>query len=438
MKLTAAEYERGFVRWDSRDPIELQPGVTDDPGTGHEWGALIKDPAGSKVTAPVRRYVGIRIRPLLGRIRLDGLRIRWERVQDNVIKTGVWLGDPRKKPIRLRHLPDLGTFHRLVVAPRFLGWTEDVVLRHGALIVRFVRGRLEIERTRDFDTVKVEPGQFIFEGGAAGTEQADGHLIDIVAPGANEREAELHARAVLGALALGVGDHVIGDVVSSEAYTATDRGQDGFVDIGVRVKVPRTLAPAELDRVDAFLGTLLQTDRLGRARTLSFRWFERGLRAEAPLDRVLSFFIAIETLVSANAKEHAPLPVEQRREPENLKMLEACKALGDAVLERLRNRLYGATIAERFAYFAESHGMADAIQTFRALVKVRNDAVHGDLVDVTREDANKVRDLLVRMLKADVGVAGALDWESHPAIYGMRTHFRFVDSDDTATDSSTA
>lgn len=70
--------------------------------------------------------------------------------------------------------------------------------------------------------------------------------------------------------------------------------------------------------------------------------------------------------------------------------------------------------------------MADAIPTFRDLVKVRNEAVHGDLVDVTRDHANGVQRLLVRMFKADVGITELLPWETHPAIYGMRTTFRFV------------
>ena len=426
MKLSAEEYAQGFVQWDSPDPIQVQPGVTDG-GREHEWGELLVDSGGSKVTTPARRYVSVRIRPLGRQVRFEGLRIRWERTEDEVLKTGIWHGDPRQSPIRLKHIPDFGTFHRLVVAPRFLDWTEDVVLRHGALVVRFVRGSLEVERTTDFDKVKVEPGHFVFEGGAAGTERATGHLIEIVAPGANERDAELRARAVLGALALGLGDHVIGDVVSSETYSATEHGQDGFVDIGVRVKVPRTFASAEIDRVDEYLGLLLRADRLSRARTLSFRWFERGLRAEAPLDRVLSMFIALETLVSAYSKEHSPLPVEQGRKPENLSILDACKALGGPVLERLRNRLAGATITERFAFFAESRGLGDTIATFRDLVKLRNDAVHGDLVDVTREDANKLEKLLLRMLKADVGITGTLECESHPAIYGMRMHFSLVD-----------
>jgi len=60
----------------------------------------------------------------------------------------------RSPSIKLSHIPNLGTFHRLVVGVTSLGWETDIAIRIGDLVVRFVSGQIHGERVQPMDTIE--------------------------------------------------------------------------------------------------------------------------------------------------------------------------------------------------------------------------------------------------------------------------------------------
>jgi hypothetical protein len=111
-------------------------------------------------------------------------------------------------------------------------------------------------------------------------------------------------------------------------------------------------------------------------------------RAEAPLDKLLSFFIGVETLVQAYAKLHTPLPIEQERKKDDDAIVSLAGQLGKKVRDRVARLIRGASIREQFAFFAGEHHLgSEDTSRFDTTKKVRDSAVHGDAVDVTYEIA---------------------------------------------------
>lgn len=157
-------------------------------------------------------------------------------------------------------------------------------------------------------------------------------------PGPTPQQAEQHAYAALGLLAVALGPNVIGGVVFSEPWEASPTEQLGAM-VAKGTAFARSTEAAEISAVDSLLARLTAGGPVARSVVISLRWYERGLRSTAPLDMLLSFFIGIETLVSAYAKANAPIPVEKVRAPENDAIIE--KVLGQKVIDRVSQRLRG-------------------------------------------------------------------------------------------------
>jgi hypothetical protein len=236
--------------------------------------------------------------------------MRLECVQNDVVITRIWHGIPDGAPVMLTHLPDYGTYHRLVVDAGTLGWDEDTVFRNDGILVRFVTGHVQGELTDQLKPAVSPEGNIALEGGQA-TAVATGRFIEVVASGKSPEHAELQGRALLGLLALALGQNVLGKVVFSEPWVAASEEQLGEA-VALGSEVPRQTQPAEFDEIDALIERVTHDGQMERVRIISLGWYERGFRAREPLEILLSFYIGLESLVAAFSKSSAPSgPVNQ-------------------------------------------------------------------------------------------------------------------------------
>lgn len=434
MRLTSKQYARGLLSWMPVEGLEMQIGTAENEGDPVTWSPPMRDPLGSPVEIDIGSVFQLRWN-MSGHepIVLAKMWTRLERVSKGVVITRYFHGLP-KKAVVLRHVPDYGIYHRLVVDAGTLNWDEDVVFREMGILVRFVTGSVEGEQATGLKAVVTEEGKPALQGDQ-GTVTATGRFIEIVTPGPSAQQAELHAFATLGLLALALGQNVLGRVVFSEPWDASPKEQRGDV-IATGTAFARKAEIAEVDFVDSLLDRLTRDGPTARARTISLRWYERGLRATEPLDMLLSFFIGVETLVAAYAKANAPIPVEIARKPENDEILEKIKTMGQKVMTRVSQRIRGASIRDQFDFYAQKHGLgAEATSRFDKAKRVRDNAVHGDEVDVTLEVGHEAEKLLRAMLKSDFDVTDELPWEKEPAVHGMRLTFTLVPADEVLSDA---
>lgn len=422
MLLTADEYERGLVTWRAQTGVTVELLTHDANGVPRSSGRL-RDPDGSvlpfKLVAPFSYRIGLdgeatRVEP--------GLWIKLERVNDGVLVTHVW---PTGQTFR--HVPDYSTYHRLVVDASSVDWPGDRVLRHLTLLIRFVTGKVECERTMPFGQMTEEAdGNFTLAGGGQETASLDGRFIDIVAPGATPQSAEVNARAVLGLLALIHGPGVLGPVVSSESYDVDEHGQRGRAVIPVAARAGRRIDEAEFEALDRSVDRLTVDGRVERARLLSLHWYERGLRSSDPGDAVLAFFVGIEALVTAYAAEASPLPVEIERRRTYDVLFQLAEPLGPDVVRRLQERLLGPSLTDQFAFYADRRGLGgDAVRTFREIKDIRDRMIHGDSVEVAPLSLGAADRLLRRMLKDQFELRAELAWEQLPSLLAVVLEFAF-------------
>lgn len=431
MKVSAAQYAQGFVIWTQIDGLTVRIGTHSSPDEPVRWSKPLTDPGGSLVSIPLGGSVQIRYDMAgTGPIEIAKLWVAIERVVNGVVLADVFHGFP-KKPVTIRHVPGYGPHHRLVVDAGTLDWDEDIVFREMGILVRFVTGEVEGERVGELKAKVDEEGRPTLEG-EQGTAKATGRFIEVVTPGRDAQRAEQHAFATLGLLALALGGNVLGKVVFSERWDASPVGQEGEA-VALGTSFARKAMHEEVDRVDELLFAMTVDGPVARARVISLRWYERGLRSTGPLDMLLSFFIGIETLVSAYAAANSPIPVEQDRSGENAAVLERLRALGTKVVSRVAARIRGRSLREEFAFYAQKHGLgAKDTSRFDKTKIVRDSAVHGDEVDVTLEVAHEAEQLLRAMLKSEFSIAEELPWEKQPRIQGMRLVFKLVPADPAA------
>lgn len=425
MRLSADQYARGLLSWTPIQGLEQQIGTATKKGDPIVWSEPMTNPEGSPVLIDIGEEFQLRWNlrshePIV----LAKMWTRLEQVVKGVVITRVFHGVPTKA-IMLRHVPDYGIYHRLVVDAGTLDWGEDVVFRELGILVRFVRGEVERERSEELRATVTEDGKPALEG-KQGTARATGRMIEIVTPGRDAQQAELHAHATLGLLALALGENVLGKIVFSEPWDVSPKEQRGHLH-ALGAAFARAADKSEIDRIDDLLLRLTTDEPLARARVISLRWYERGLRTTDPLDMLLSFFIGIETLVAANAKANAPIPVEIERKPENDAVVALVKDLGKKVSDRVADRLRGASIREEFAFYVQQRGLgATETSLFDKTKRVRDSAVHGDRIEVTVEIARDAEKLLRAMLKATFGLTTDLPWEKQTRVSGLKLNFQLV------------
>jgi hypothetical protein len=429
MRIKATDYARGYLTWTPIEGVSIEVGTAPGHASPKTWSGELTDPDGSLVPIDLQAVYTFKIR-LKGAgtsIPTAKFWILLERVEKSVVITrcftvaGVMV-------IALRHLPSYGTYHRLVVDASGLTWDEDLVFRELGILVRFVTGEIEVERTTKLKASVDEDGKPSLQMQQS-TERVSGRFIEVVTPGSSPEQAEDHAFATLGLLALILGPNVLGPVVSSEHWRAEPTGQDGIA-IATGAAFSRHGAASEFELTDELLFRITVDEPLGRARIIALRWYERAQRAEAPLDKLLSFFIGVETLVQAYATLHAPLPIEKQRKGEDDAIVELVGPLGKKVTDRVARLIRGASIREQFAFFASELKLgSEDTSRFDTTKKVRDSAVHGDAVDVTHKIAGDAEHLLRAMLKAAFEIDGSLGWEADPVIYALQNHFSLVPAD---------
>jgi hypothetical protein len=433
MRITATDYARGFLSWTPIEGVSIELGTAPDHTSPKIWSGELTDPTGSLVPIDLQAVYTFKIwlKGAGTSIPTPTFWIRLERVEEGVVITRCFHGTG-VLIIALRHLPNYGTYHRLVIDASSLTWDEDAVFRELGILVRFVTGEIEAERTTKLHASVDEHGKPSLQMQQR-TERVSGRFIEVVTPGSSPEQAEDHAFAALGLLALALGANVLGPLVASERWQAEPSGQDG-ISIATGAAFSRDAAASEFELVDELLFRMTVDEPLGRARIIALRWYERAQRAEAPLDKLLSFFIGVETLVQAYAKLHAPLPIEQQRKAEDDEIVKLVGPLGKKVSDRVARLIQGASIREQFAFFASELKLgSEDTSRFDTTKKVRDSAVHGDAVDVTHKIAGDAEHLLRAMLKAAFEIEGALGWEAHPVIYALQTHFSLVPAASVAT-----
>lgn len=425
MRLTAAQYSRGLVSWTPIAGVEIQVGTAPDALAPKQWTENLADPAGSLLLIDLQPVFTFRVW-LHGQavVNIPDFWIRLERLNQGVVITR-FIHGAGNPPVMLRHLPDYGTYHRLVVDRGSFSWDEDVVFRELGIMVRFVTGEIEIERVTNLHAAITDDGQLALDSEQS-TAKVNGRFLEVLTPGKTAQQAEQHAYATLGLLAVALGPNLLGAVVSSEPWEANPLEQLGTA-VATGAAFARAAAAPEFDVVGPLLVRMTVDEPMARARVISLRWYERGRRASAPLDKLLSFFIGVETLVTAFAKIHAPLPIEQERGKEDDAILALLKKLGKKIVGRVAQRIRGASLREQFAFYSEKHGLGAAgTGRFDKSKKVRDAAVHGDEVDVTFDVASDAEQLLRVMLKSDFEVGQELAWEAVPVVHEIRAHFALV------------
>lgn len=428
MRLAPEEYRRGILFWSISAKATFKTSTAPAPAQPPEWSVPLTDSNGSKVQSPPQRYIRLACdlddpsateRPFL---------VRWEREFNGAILTALWDGSLVHPGAKLMHIPNYGKFHRLVLATPYLGWAEDAVIRVADVAIRLIQGRVKGEKVEPLDEVEVGEGQVSITGRATGLAEAEGRFVEIVAPGESAETAEQLAYSIVGLLALCMGDHVVGEVVFSESYDASQSGQLGSLRIPVTARIPRQTETVELDTVDLILPFLLGDDRSARARTLALRWYEQAIRATSPLDELLSYFIGIETVVNAYAADHGPVAEAiDRRTRFDALLQRLSEEFDDETVGLVTQRLVQPTLMERFKLYVLRHGWEQfLVEHFRRLAGIRNDAFHGNPVHVDEEQTTQARDILIRLLKCELGLVGEMQWEKVPHISALTLEYELL------------
>lgn len=435
MKLLREEYERGLLRWEVEDPdvyeVSFATTTSASPselsGAPLEASSWLTDPSGSRVTSPPERYMRLGVRCNRPDAEAKIKWVIWEREQ----RTMLWKGNFSAPPRKLSFVPNVGTFHRLVTSVPDLGWPQDVVLRVGEVVIRFVVGVVHGERVTPMDKFEVtEDGKGHIVGGSVGATTVQGRFVEIVAPGASRVAAKERAWGILGLVALAVGDQAIGDTVFSESYEVTDQEQLGQLEIPVSAAIPFQAKESNIDTIDFLLPWILGDERRHRSRTLALRWYQKGLADTDPVDQFFAFFIGMETIVNSFAADHGPLPEVRERHDKFEAEIKVGPAITTEEKALLLQRLSEATLTERFRFYVQRHGLPkETVGEFRSLNQTRREAFHGSISHIDHGLVSSTRGLLLRLLKADLGLLGKVPAEETPLIRSLGLEYALLDDD---------
>lgn len=419
MKLTWAEYERGIVSWETREgSFAFAIESLSSDGIVHR-SAVLENAAGSLVSdlaGEQARFI-VHLRSPDG----DISKFRWEQADG----TSIWDGPPTGDRLALQHIPDYGTYHRLVLNAANCDWGQDAVVLFDQVRVRFVTGSVDGERAAPMDQVEVgEAGQFSITGEASGSATATGRFVDICAPGEDESSALENAWGVAGLVAFILGPASLGGVVFSEGYSAEPKRFSGSLAIPITAQSPYVADGDAADVLEDVLPALGEDTRHGRALRLAVRWYAKALRASDDEDSLFSHFIGVETILNAFAADRGPVPAESRRRELIAKSQSQLKKLLGSELDA--GRMAGASLFEKFKFYATEHDISgEWLHRFRALARTRNDAFHGDAANITAEQVRLARDLHVEILKLEFKIDRKFAWESVPRVGDFKIFYDY-------------
>jgi hypothetical protein len=301
---------------------------------------------------------------------------------------------------------------------------DDEAIRIGNIAVRFHSGELDGERGGSFKSVEVEPdGAIAVSTGWLGTEHRTGRFIEIVADGDTPEQARMRCSAITALLALVLGNSVLGEVIFDEDYSARPNElQAAFVDIPDYSTVPINVGKQHSDALNSAMNLFLEVDRHSKAVQLSLHWCERGFRSTDPVDQLICYFVAMESILGSFA---AGSSIKSYR---NQYLEELKDLLSDRFDESTRNKLcdslVNVSIRDRFSEYVTAKRIDEKwLAIFSNLATVRSKALHGSSSEVTADMALSARQLIILMLKVETKIDVSVPWEQGPLVLGARFHY---------------
>lgn len=410
MKLTVEQYERGILYWKVKGKLRVRTGST-SPGEPLRWSEWLRNPDGSLVQSPGHSDITVDVKADGPVDQRQPIQVRLERCEDGEIRAVLFESPDFRPSYPLSGIPNRGIFHRLVVAVDALDWPEDVVIRHGDVVVRLIAGEVSGEPPVDIARQEIQDNTIVVTSSVLRTVKHEGRFIEVVAPGDSPEAAEQLCRAVLGYVAVCIGEHAIAPVAFSQGTYTTPQAQ-----IWTATMPPfagrffQHATEAQTDAIDQRFSLLVSPGRSFSetqiAHQVALRLYERGVRDRDPLNSFLSFFFGIEALANAYADIHGPIPEKQAKKN---RVNELLKLLPQPVAKEtrgwLRNELHRTTLAENFKFFVDRHQWeVELLGRFQALKKLRDSTSHGRLPDVGIGQSEQAKALLIRMLKAEFGL----------------------------------
>lgn len=413
MPLTLDELWRGFLCWSDANHVVVisSPAANAPPGSTTDY---VVETSGS--VAPVRpsEEQWIRLVPSGLVTSPPASSVRWVALDDEgkAIVTRIWQ-DLTAPPIRLPFVPNLGFFHRLVVATPLLAISDSFALQADDLIVRYINGATIGERAPGVEHVEIASDGVSFETGRIGTVQVEGQFLEITAPGPTPAAAELAAFATLGFLAICLGDHAVGPIVFSTSFDASPERVQCTLRLGLPGLTPWPVEEVSIPAAEQHVADVRQVLANRPPIAIALRWYEQGIRSARPLDQLLGFFVGIEALIIGFCAEHGELPVTRERRERHKEFLEEVAGKVTAAdLNSIRSRLLEPSLLDLFRFFAQQHGLDPAAESvFKRVRRARNDVFHGATVEVDSSLAEDARRLLMTLLRIELGIPGSLPWD---------------------------
>ncbi len=416
MRMSTEQYRRGFIRWSTEGPSTVQTSTGPDASSSLPYSTPLTEPTGSIVQSPPGPHRDLKLNPespaALGRC----WRVVWDRLVDDDIDALVI--DPANGIAQsVIGIPDIGRFRRIAVSVPYLDWSEDAVFRVGGVVVRLVKqGRLLHPTRSSVDSPKTamawrNDGQ---------QEPWMDRFVEIVAPEGAADEDDL-AFAILGLLALVVGDAVVGDLVMSDTrefvphlgsteYSVSFMGQGSWLpsSVSLTLRLPVLITEEQLDAFDRSLAVLTAKGPLPDKIALALRWYERELRSFSPIDRLLASFVGIEatiTVISEVNRFQSPIAdlLDDDRIPALLQPL--VDKHGEHKVDRLRKRLVDKrpSMLDRFDFAAGKLGLSsEASARFRSTKNLRDAVMHGSNRPIGHDAATAASGLLAEVIRSTI------------------------------------
>lgn len=411
MKLTAEEYTRGILYWNTATGMRVRTSDT-LVGDPPRWSNWLTEPSGSRVQSP--GHSNLRFDVQVGNpeaVTEQQFLLRLERSEMGAIATQI-MGGPMAASYSLHNVPNYGIFHRLVLAVDNLRWDEDMVIRHGDIVVRLINGKIAGEALVTIEHEELQEHTMVVTGSPLETIEREGRFIEIVAPGETESAAEQLCHTVLGYIAVCLGENAIAEVVFSQGTQASPQVQ--FWKAQLPPFAARYLQRVEDEQTGALdqkFPLLLhpgnEPTEMQNAYQVTLRLYERGVRDRDPLDSYVSFFFGIEALLNAYADKHGPIPEKQHKKDRLNKLLQSLpQPVARETRSWLRDQLHRTTLTENLAFFVSRHGWEAGLLTqFQDMKKLRDNISHGRLPMVELWQAEQAKALLIRILKAEFGLS---------------------------------
>lgn len=278
------------------------------------------------------------------------------------------------------------------------------------------------------DHIEINDEKPSISGDFSGEQQARGRFIEIVAPGTDAERANLQAHTILGGLALCLGEGAIGEIIFSEPHKGSAQGHTSEMYIPVSAAIPVPVSEEHIDAVAQLLPTLLQNDKASRACRLALRWYEHGLRAGNPIDRLLAHFIGIEALLNSYARRMGPSPQLQTIEKRFADWLTTLPAPLDPGIEQwFRRTAVRVVLADHLAFYIAEHNWEPELnERFRVMRGIRNDVVHGEAAGISELQADEVQSLHCRLLACELGVTTVAPVSPYPDVRGITVGFAYM------------